>query len=180
MPGFSANEHELSQRRPAIIRLIAPLVTDRNRIEIRQIGGGRTHTIGLVNKGQSPLTITSADMVRVPTKINGVFVNYYEVWLLGQQSCEYSLDRAYMHIHLKKTNGAEDKQILCLHCDPLLKSSDLSLAYRRGPHLHVIGASPNIDRSHIAICLNDPHCGGADVQTLTLTLQSAVKMIARE
>src|SRR6266404_2182773 len=100
MPGFSANEQELSQRRPAIIRLIAPLVRDRNRLEIRQIGSGRTYTIGLINKGQSPLTITNADMIRVPTKIDGVFVNYHEVWLLDRQSLDYSLDRAYMHIHL--------------------------------------------------------------------------------
>jgi hypothetical protein len=179
MPGISMNERELSQRRTAIIRLITPLVNDRNRVEIRQIAGGQSYTIGVINKGQSPATIASADLIRVPTKVAGVFLNYYEVWLTDR-SGEYVLDRAYMHVHLKRSNVAIDKQILCLHCDPRLNASDQSFAYRRGPHLHVLGASPNIDRSHIAICLNDPLYGGSDVQTLTQTLQSAVKMIERE
>jgi hypothetical protein len=180
MAGLNANEHELLQRRPAIIRLISPLVRDRNRIEIRQLPGGQNYTICLLNKGQSPSTIASADLIRVPTKIDGVFANYYELWLPERQSGRYLLERAYMHIYSKKNSQAQDKQILCLHCDPLIKTSDRSFAYKRGPHLHVIGATPNIDRSHISICLNDPNFGGADVQTLTLTLQSAVKMIEHE
>jgi hypothetical protein len=180
MPNISLTARELHERRPAIIRLLAPLVADRGRIEIRRIGAGLTYTLGVLNKGQSPNLITDADLIRVPTLVRGVFLNYYEVWVSDRDSGEYVLDRAYMHVHLKKADEAPDRQILCLHCDPRLSTQHQSFAYRRGPHLHVLGASPNIDRSHISVCLTDPQHGGADVHVLTQTLQLAVKMIERE
>ena len=181
MPSLSLTERELATKRQSAIRgLITPLVYDRNRIEVRRVGGAQTFTLSVINSGQSPASVINADWVRVKTKVDGVFINYYEVWVSDRDTKEYLLERAYMHVHLKKSNEAADKQILCLHCDPLLKSSDQSFSYKRGPHLHVLGASPNIDRSHIAICLTDPNYGGADIHILTHTLQSAVKMIERE
>jgi hypothetical protein len=133
-----------------------------------------------MNKGQSPELVENADLIRVPTVVSGVFLNYYEIWVSDRASGEYVLDRAYMHIHLRKSDEAPDRQILCLHCDPQLDAQDQSFMYRRGPHLHVLGASPNIDRSHISVCLTDPQHGGADVYVLTQTLQLAVNMIKRE
>jgi hypothetical protein len=174
------SELELSQRRSAIIALLTPLISDRNRIEIRQLGAGRRYVVGVINKGQVPSTVIDADTVRVPTKVRGVFLNYHEVWLPDQQGNRYDLDRAYMHLHLKKSNESADKQILCLHCDPLLTTGSPSFPYKKGPHLHVLGASPSIDRSHIAVCLNDTSHGGDDAQGLTRSLGQAIRMIERE
>ncbi|WP_414473573.1 hypothetical protein [Microvirga sp. M2] len=180
MAGISLTERDLSNRRKDVIRLVAPLVADRNRIDARPVGAGQNHTLGVLPKGQAPAAVLSPDSIRVPTKVDGVFFNYYEVWILVPKTSDYLLERAYMHIHLKKTKDAPDRQLLCLHCDPLLKATDQSYVYKRGPHLHVGGAAPNIDRSHIAICLNDPQFGGADLQSLTQTFQAAIKMIEKE
>src|SRR5262249_40897440 len=138
------------------------------------------YTIGVMNKGQAPAAVGDPNLIRIPTKVLGIFINYYEVWVSNRASDDYFLDRAYLHVHLKRTNEAPDRQILCLHCDPALEANDQSFVYRRGPHMHIMGASPNIDRSHIAVCLNDPQHGGADIGTLTESLQSAVTMIERE
>jgi len=180
MTGITLTARDLHDRRSAIIRLLTPLVADRGRIEIRRIGAGQKYTLGVMNKGQSPQLIENADLIRVPTIVGGVFLNYYEVWASDRASADYVLDRAYMHIHLKRANEAPDKQILCLHCDPLTNTAHQSFYYKRGPHLHVLGASPNIDRSHISVCLSDPQHGGADIDALTHTLQLAVTMIQKE
>jgi hypothetical protein len=173
------NERELRDRRKDVIRLITPLV-DRNRVEVRPLVGGQTYTLGLLSKGQDPAAVDSPSLVRVPTRSAGVFINYYEVWRLERETNDYLLDRAYMHLHLKRTERAPDIQLLCLHCDPLVAANDESFRYKKGPHLHVLGATPNIDRAHISLCLNDPNHGGGDVDTLTASLELAVKMIQRE
>jgi hypothetical protein len=85
-----------------------------------------------------------------------------------------------MHVHLKRTNDAPDKQILCLHCDPHLEKNDASFQYKRGPHIHIGGATPNIDRSHVSVCLSDPNLGGLDLQAIMSTMKSAVAMINKE
>lgn len=171
---------DMNERRKHVTRLVAPLLIDRNRVEVRPIGSGQAYTLGVIPKGQSPASISSPDAVRVPTKVESIFLNYYEAWVSDAETGGYLLERAYMHIHHKRTKDAPDRQILCLHCDPLLEKKDPSFVYKRGPHLHIGGAAPNIDRSHISVCLNDPQQGGGDVASLTSTLQLAVTMIDRE
>lgn len=172
-------EHELRGRSKDVMRVLSPLV-DRNRIDVRSTPRSRTYTIGVLPRGYAAGSLDNPSSIRAPTKLDGVYFNYYEVWVIETKTNEYLLDRAYLHLHLKKTNSAQDAQVLCLHCDPQTSLSDGSTAYRRGPHLHIMGAIPNIDRAHIALCLNDPYYGGTDVHKLTRTLESAVKMIARE
>src|SRR5689334_3430595 len=104
MPEVSLSARELSERRPAIIRLLAPLLANRNRIEIRQIGPGRHYTLGILNKGQSPSLVEDANLIRVATKVSSIFLNYYEVWTVDSSSGDYLLERAYLHLHLKRSD----------------------------------------------------------------------------
>jgi hypothetical protein len=171
---------DIMQRPQEIVRMIAPLVLNRNHIEVRQLGAGRDFTLGVLAKGQSPASINSADSVRVPTRVSGVFLNYYEVWVADTTTTDLLLNRAYMHVHIKRTSEAPDRQILCLHCDPHLDKNDMSFQYKRGPHLHVGGAAPNIDRSHLSVCLSDPNLGGLDLPAIMSTMRSAITMINKE
>jgi hypothetical protein len=171
---------DIMQRRQEIIRMITPLIADRKHIDVRQVGTGRNFTLGVLAKGQSPASINSADSIRIPSRVSGVFLNYYEVWVSDTTTTDLLLNRAYMHVHLKRTNDAPDRQILCLHCDPHLEKNDASFQYKRGPHLHIGGAMPNIDRSHVSVCLSDPNLGGLDLQAIMSTMKSAVAMINKE
>ena len=84
-----------------------------------------------------------------------------------------------MHMHLIMRD-ARSRQVLSLHCDPELHRSDEHYLYRRGPHLHVEGADPSVDRAHISLCLLDAELGGGNIVRLTNSLTAAVRMIARE
>lgn len=179
MAGNSLPARELLGRQRDIRRILSPLVNDRNKIEIRPIGSGLTYTLGVVSAGFSPASITDANSIRVKTKVDGIYFNYYEVWVDLDRRGDYVLERAYLHIH-QIAKSLADRQILCLHCDPLIKPGDVSYFYKRSPHLHVLGGSPDISKSHIAVCLNDKDYGGADIIALTKTLESAIKMIGIE
>lgn len=115
---------------------------------------------------------------RVPTKIQGLFVNYYETWKPGSDGDTYLLDRSYMHIHFQKAHVS--KQLLSLHCDPSIAASEQHYLYKRGPHLHIGGADPSVDHAHIFLCLHDGRLGGDTIDELTSVLRDAIKMIERE
>jgi hypothetical protein len=62
----------------------------------------------------------------------------------------------------------------------MIKSGDVSYAYKRGPHLHILGGDPAIDKSHVAVCVNDKNYGGANISDLTESLAAATAMISAE
>lgn len=174
-----ASEKDVVGRKSDIVRSLSPLV-DRSQFDVRQLPHGIHYTLGVLPKGQAAGAVDNAALTRVPTKIQGIYLNYYEIWSRNAAGDQYKLNKAHLHVHRKRTREDEDKQILCLHCDLLAIPPSAEMDYRRGPHLHVMGAIPNIDRSHIALCLNDPNFGGRDMATLTQTFADAVRMIGYE
>jgi hypothetical protein len=166
-------------RRQAVRRLVAPLLPQPPNIAVEQIGPGRdAYTIGILPKGRSGTSFLNPEEALVSTYVDGLLLNYYESWreLRGDQ---YYLERAYMHIHLR-LGGKLPRQILSLHCDPSMRESEEHYRYKRGPHLHVEGATPNLDRAHISLCLSDAELGGSDIKRLTDCLRAAVGMIVKE
>lgn len=172
------SERELSTRNREVVRILNPLVTDRNALQVRQIGLGSDYTIGAISRGTVPASISDPNQTRVQTKSAEIFLNYYETWKRLVDG-RYALDRAYLHIHHAKPGG-QDRQVLCLHCDPLIGDGDVSHSYKRGPHLHVLGGNPSIDRAHISVCVNDDTSGGNTVAELTKSLMRATEMIGKE
>lgn len=164
----------------AIGRLIEPLIANKTRIEVRRLGAGSTYTVGVLPKGTSPASVIAADQLRVPSRVPGVFFNYYEVWEPRERGAEFALERSYLHVYHKVSRDTPDKQLLSLHCDPLLDTQVPEHRYKKGPHLHVGGAVPNIDRAHLSLCVSDPDHGGADIARLSETLSEAIKMIGVE
>lgn len=173
-------EQALQKRRAVLLKLLAPLVGNPHRIDVRQISSGQSFTVALLPKGTAPASITAPDMVRVPSKAATVFINFYEVWLPKNASQVFYLERSYLHVHEQENRDAADSQLLSLHCDPTISSAVASYKLKRAPHLHIGGTAPNISRAHIGLCLNDAEFGGQTVEQLTSTLRLAISMIATE
>jgi hypothetical protein len=180
-----ASEIEISRKliaaRPRSVRenLIC-LVQRPDRMEVRPVGFGANVTIGCIPVGTNPATVTAPDQIRVPTRVPSIYFNYYEVWVPIRSSDRLLLERAYLHIHRRRDRDDQDVQLLALHTDPLLPDTAPSYIYKRGPHLHIGGANPNIDRAHIALCMNDPAQGGENLEMLTSTMAKCVAMIDQE
>lgn len=171
---------DLRSARPTQVRrLVAPLLPKPPNMEVRQVGHGRNaYTLAVLPKGWSAAMVWNPEEVLVATRLPKILMNYFETWTQTRREDEYLLDRAYMHVHIALKEGP--KQILALHCDPSMKKSDWNYRYKRGPHLHVYGADPDIRRAHISVCLRDSTFGGSDLPELTGGLEDAVKMIANE
>lgn len=168
-----------STRRTVVRRLLSPLLQTDHHTQVQQIGPGKNaFTLGALPIGAAPSPSINPEDPRVPTIVRRIFLNYYETWKHSPEDDNYLLDRAYMHIHLQKSSNS--KQLLSLHCDPCLSVSEQHYRYKRGPHLHLEGGDPNIDRAHISLCLHDSRLGGDSVDELTSMLREAVRMIKAE
>jgi hypothetical protein len=168
-----------NDRPKAVKRIISPLLPQRHRSTVQQMGKGRNqYSLGLLPFGRSANSFSNLEDALVPTNLAGFLLNYYETWVQSDRADEYYLERAYLHIFSSK--GSVPKQILSLHCDPAMKLSEGHYRYRRGPHLHFAGVTPSVDRAHVSLCINDDHRGGADLSALTESFAEAIKMIATE
>jgi len=172
--------HVVAERYRAASAVLEPLFSRKADMNVRRLGAGRSFVVGLVPRGVNPATITAPDHLRVPTRATGVFINYYEVWLPLSGSSDYQLERVYLHVYRRANREDVDQQLLSLHCDPALAVGSDSYIYKRGPHLHVGGAIPNIDRAHVSLCIGDDDLGGKDVDSLTYKFAVAVEMISDE
>jgi hypothetical protein len=173
-------EKEVAGRRSTISKLVQPIVRDRRRIVVQQLGAFGDYVLGVVPHGTEPMSIADPALLRVPTTVDGIFFNYHEVWRPVVGSSSLFLKRAYLHLHLKSHRDDPDQQLLALHCEPALIDTTVSAAFKMGPHLHVRGASPAIDSAHLSLCINDDRFGGDSADSLTATLSNAVQLIRLE
>ena len=181
MPSVALSSADLYQRRKQMVRrLVAPLLPHPPNVAVEQVGFARdAFVLGILPKNRSPGSILNPEDALVGTRTTGLLLNYYETWKQVVGSDDYYLEKAYMHIHLG-TRNTQPRQVLSLHCDPAMHQFEEHYRYKRGPHLHMEGASPNVDRAHISLCLLDPDLGGTDINRFTQSFSAAVHMIARE
>ena len=180
MSVVSISAESLWDKRAKVVRrLLSPLLPTDHHAKIQQIGPGRNaFTLGALPPSAVAAPYINPEDPRVATKVFRLFLNYYETWRPDSKGDIYFLDRCYMHIHLQRSY--DSKQLLSLHCDPCIVSSEQHYRYKRGPHLHLEGAEPNVDRAHISLCLHDSRLGGDTVDELTSVLREAVHMIDKE
>lgn len=168
-----------AHRRKAVRRLVAPLLPNPPNAIVEQLGLGRdAYTLGVVPHGRQPVAYINPEEALVPTRVPRLLMNYYESWKQDGQADSYYLDRAYMHIHLALRQNP--RQLLSLHCDPSMRSSEAHFRYKRGPHVHIEGANPSLNRAHISLCISDEQLGGVDLRTMMISFSAAVQMIAAE
>lgn len=73
---------------------------------------------------------------------------YFEAWRLETRN-RFVLDQAYLNLYERiETN---EKEIVCLHCDPSLSLDADHARYKRGPHIHMSIAGFPYGRVHIAL-----------------------------
>jgi hypothetical protein len=166
-------------RRNSIKHLIAPLLPAMANAIVEQIGLNRDYyTVGAIPRGRSPSSYLNPEDPIVPTRIPNIHVNYYETWSVSEIADKYSLEKAYMHFYYLVR--AEQKQILALYCDPAMHASEAHYRYKRGPHFHVEGGTPDFSRAHVSLCLSDHTLGGSSLGSLMTTFGNAVHMISKE
>jgi hypothetical protein len=179
MSYVTADAESLSNRGRLIRRLVEPLLPLPSKTFVRPIGVKKNaYILAVVRNNEPELATLSPEQPLVQTKINSILLNYHEIWNLRPEGGDYYLERAYMHFHLRAQ--PRPRQILSLHCDPALARGDVRFAYGRGPHLHLEGASPEVGRAHISLCLRDPDRGGSTLDDLMASFKACIRMIADE
>jgi hypothetical protein len=73
---------------------------------------------------------------------------YFEAWSLEARN-RFVLDQAYLNIY--ERTATNEKEIVCLHCDPSISPDADHAKYKRGPHIHMSVAGFPYDRAHIAL-----------------------------
>lgn len=156
---------------------IIPLVSEADAYEASRLSGVRDFTIGIIPFGYSAESIADPSESRFPTRWSNIFFNYHERWVPVQGGKTFALERAYLHLYL---STLDDLQAASLHCDPMLEKSEINYAYKRGPHLHLAGALPDISRAHVSVCVADAARGGNNLGSLTRTLKCGLRMLIDE
>jgi hypothetical protein len=125
-------EDQVARRGTYISKILKPL----SRIPDGPASERRGGLNGEIIIGMHEGSITKSDFTdwRFATTKSGFWVNYYEIWSLADTKRRiFCLEKAYLTIF------KEDREFLCLHCDPNRKVSEDtgSLIYQLGPHFHV-------------------------------------------
>jgi hypothetical protein len=160
--------------------ILEPVLAQPERFEITRFPQVSNFTIGAVPRGYAVQTIMDPSSLRLRTRWEDIYFNYHEIWRLGGKPQMYIMDRAYLHFYLRNVEGLDELQALSLHCDPALDKNDAHYRYRRGPHFHIGGATPNIDRAHVSLCVSDAALGGNNLGALTRTLRDSLGMAIHE
>ena len=115
---------------------------------------------------------------RFATPAQRHYAMYFEVWRRVDRR-RYGIQRAYLNIYQRGTDG-EEKEVLCLHCDPGESSTAPHAAYKRGPHFHLAFAGDPVQRAHLALHVGKVDELLADNERLHEALADAVQMIRDE
>ncbi|MEC9067785.1 MAG: hypothetical protein VX569_10955 [Pseudomonadota bacterium] len=160
-----------------VAALIAPLLSPEDYFEAARLTAVRDYTIGILPFGYAAETVMDPSNVRFPTNWDDVFFNYHERWVPIDGGRRFALERAYLHLYL---SSLDDLQAASLHCDPMLEKSEVNYRYKRGPHLHIAGAIPDISRAHVSVCVADTARGGNNLGSLTSTFKAGLRLLIDE
>ena len=165
MSSVHADLVTVKRRQQAIVKLFLPLSRSRH-VEVFMRKSPNEVAFGL---GQSSPELRKS---RHPTRRQNVFINYYEVWRTEGAHESFTLDKAYLHVHLANRDGTGDTEVLALHADPHIEKNDSLSMYKRGPHLHFSSAKDSFNKSHVALCLTDVDrvCGSLSAFQAALVL----------
>ena len=163
------------KRRLTLEKIFRPL-SPSNRVDVFFRSGANQTCIGL---GQDTFG-TKLRNARHPSRINTVFLNYFEVWVPKKGGTEFSLEKAYLHIDMPLNDGQNDEEVLAVHCDPNATDSEPSFVYKKGPHLHISGNKRDISKAHIALCLPEIDAVCANVDQFSNAYSEILHMINEE
>ena len=115
---------------------------------------------------------------RFATPAQRHYAMYFEVWRPVDRR-RFGMQCAYLNIYQRCSNG-EEREILCLHCDPGEPPTARHAAYKRGPHWHLAFAEDPVQRAHLALHVGRVDELLGDNERLHSALADAVQMIRDE
>lgn len=175
MPLIQLDEKDIARRGLGISRLLRPLSRIPSGPACARRGGSTGEIIICAHEG-SIIKSNFADW-RFATTTPGFWANYYEIWSpFDKARRRFCLEKAYLTIY------KEDKEYICLHCDPNRTEVEKSgkATYQKGPHLHVKCAETPIPKAHLALTGVYLDQTLADAANLTKALEWSIQMIRDE
>lgn len=175
MPVVQLSEEDIARRGSNISRLLRPLSRIPSGPASERRGGSNGEIIIGVHEG----SLIKSDFTdwRFATTTPGFWANYYEIWsLVNEKRRQFCLEKAYLTIY------KDDREFLCLHCDPNgteIKAAEKAI-YQKGPHLHVKCAEKPIPKAHLALTGVHLDKTLSDAAALTNALKWSIQMIRDE
>jgi hypothetical protein len=102
---------------------------------------------------------------------------YFEHWRLESRN-RYVLEKAYLNLY--KRIDSDERELVCLHCDPSLLENAEHARYKRGPHIHMSVAGSPYSHAHIALRGPDLRETLSSVDSIHAALTWGIEMIRDE
>jgi hypothetical protein len=152
MPYVELKAEDIPSRGEKVRELLSPLSNKLGGPAWQLRGLRRSFIIG-VHDG-SPTQSDYRDW-RFATFVPNYRGMYFELWDTVDDRTWF-LDRAYLNIYQTVVHTQQEIEYLCLHCDPNESDEAAHAVYKKGPHLHIKGGTPQpIPHSHIALQQKD-------------------------
>lgn len=123
---------------------------------------------------------------RFTTNMTGVLGTYFEVWDTSNGT-DYSLSRAYLHLHASNSPSEPPRELVFLHTEPCSAEPGADARQQRvarwqtGPHLHVKASHYGLGRCHIHLDSCSIPCPAIEsLQKYRESLQKILEMLADE
>lgn len=122
--------------------------------------------------------------IRYPSRVDGFFLNYFEIWKNDGKDKNFCLEKAYFHVDRSIDQGAKSIEVIAVHCDPTTAKEENAFLYKSGPHMHFNMLPGDMAKSHIALCLDSRERVTADIgafrkATARIFQMVNVEMVAR-
>ena len=147
MPLIKATFDEVAARGAIIRTMLSPLSPLKSGPASQPTTTTKSYIIGAHGGSQSTSDYRSW---RFRTFVSNVYAGYYERWNIISNDSLY-LDRAYLSIFRTYTENRDEKEYLCLHCDPSEPDDEPHAIYKQGPHLHIVSATDPLPHAHIPL-----------------------------
>ena len=168
---------DISSRHNPIRKLLRPLRSNRDvgcTIAAGKYAGGKIVAAHDGNPCGDPMEW------RFRTFVNGIWAQYFELWIPFDNDTKLLLERAYLHIFKMGIRRGSLKEFIFVHCDPETSDGIQLAKYKKGPHLHVRAAEEPLPKSHFPLNMGHLHDVLISINSLTTALEDAVRVISDE
>ena len=118
--------------------------------------------------------------IRYPSRVDGFFLNYFEIWKNENGNKRFSLEKAYFHIDQSIDQGASSLELMAVHCDPTTAKGDSAFMYKSGPHMHFNVLPGDMGKSHVALCLDSRERVTSDIGAFRKATARIFQMVNME
>lgn len=156
-----------------LLRPIARAAESGPATEMLHLGG--LWIIG--TRDEAPATSNYRDW-RFATRVARYHAMYFEAWK-PIDAKRYRWQSAYLNVY-RRTDGDNEVEVICLHCDPAEPAAAAQARYKRGPHLHVSAAGDPLKHAHLALHVEQVDMMLQKCQSIHDHLASGIQMIRDE